>query len=213
MSKTRRVRSISSVWNQFAREPKGMAATPRTLLLRVRNRNDRSAWEQFDVIYRSLLRRYVAPWGFPHDEIEEIVQELMSRLVSHMQSFNYDEAKSFKSYLRTMARNFCSNRLRDRHEQIARTGAFELPQARELEPEPSFDNVWRKEHLRFCLVELRSEFGARDMDAFERLVLEERPVKEVADFFEKMPADVYRLKSDVLKKLRERMLANFGEEV
>jgi RNA polymerase sigma factor (sigma-70 family) len=183
-----------------------MHTTRVSLLLRIKNRRDATAWGEFDALYRPMLQRFAMMRGLNHAEAEDVVQQCMMAVQEHISRFDYDPKKGrFKGWLRTMVNNRVRNLLRDRHEQTAESQDFKRDQAREQPPDEMFDKLWREEHLKHCLLLVRAEVEEATFQAFQKYVIEERPVEEVCKALNLTTNQLYKVKWRVTQKLGEKM--------
>lgn len=190
-----------------------MDTTRSSLLLRVRNHADSSAWAQFDQIYRPFLMRFVLSRGICATDAEDVVQQCMEAVSRHIENFDYDPTKGrFKAWLRTITTNKIINILRrERAELPADGAAFSRSQSRETSPEELFDQVWRAEHLRHCLELIKGEVEVQTYQAFCALMLEDKSVDQVCEQFGMTPGQVHLIKYRMVRRLRERMIEICGE--
>lgn len=183
-----------------------METTRGSLLQRIRDRRDQVAWQEFDAVYRPLIRRFAKSRGLDDASSEDVVQHCMLAVHRHIDEFNYDPRKGrFKGWLRTVADNRIRNLVRGHRDQPAETRDLRQPQESEETPEDAFDRIWHLEHLSFCLRRIRSEVQESTFRAFELHVLEEWPVERVAIELKMTNDQVYRIKWRVLQKLRSEM--------
>lgn len=190
-----------------------MDTTRASLLLRIKNQRDAEAWAEFDSIYRPILRRYAKAWRLPEEEAQDVVQLCMLAIHEHIAGFDYDPKKGrFRAWLKTMVCNRVKNLLRDRREKPADSGDLKRAQAREPTPEEEFERIWMEEHLKHALEFVRSEVDGASFDAFQRYVIEEKPVNAVCDEFGMSAAKLYKIKWRLTQKLRKKMTEFTGEE-
>jgi RNA polymerase sigma factor (sigma-70 family) len=76
------------------------ARTSQSLLIRVRDTADQQAWDQFYERYAPMIEGWCRHW-FPR-EVDDMVQEVMRVLVRRLRTFEYDPAKLFRGYLKTV---------------------------------------------------------------------------------------------------------------
>jgi RNA polymerase sigma-70 factor (ECF subfamily) len=184
-----------------------------SLLIRIRNRGDHSAWSEFDSIYRPLLRRFARARGLSETETDEIAQQCMAAVDRYIGSFQYDPKRGrFKSWLATMVGNRVKNALRDRRDAQARTGDLAELREQGSSPEEMFDTLWRQEHLRHCLRMVKAEVEESTFDAFVAHVIEERSIEDVCREFAMTRNQVHAIKSRMTRRLRRRMVDLLGEE-
>jgi RNA polymerase sigma factor (sigma-70 family) len=187
-----------------------MQTTRVSLLLRIKNRRDGDAWQQFDNLYRPMLHRFATMRGLQHAEAEDVVQHCMSAVQQHIETFEYDPTKGrFKGWLRTLVNNRIRNLLRDRHEKPAQSAVFDRPEEGPT-PEELFDRVWMAEHLTLALRLLRDEVEEASFRAFQLYVIEERPVEEICAELNMNANQVHKAKYRLTKKLADK-LAELGE--
>src|SRR5207302_9237759 len=74
-----------------------------TLLARLRQSGtDQAAWAEFARRYGRLLYQWCRRWHLAETEAEEVAQTVLVRLVEKLRSFDYDPARSFRAYLKTL---------------------------------------------------------------------------------------------------------------
>ncbi|MFH1417663.1 MAG: sigma-70 family RNA polymerase sigma factor [Planctomycetota bacterium] len=183
-----------------------METTRASLLVRIKDRHDTEAWRMFDAIYRPMLYRFSVSRGLDHAQAEDVVQQCMVAVNSHINSFEYDPRKGrFKGWLRTMVNNRIRNLARDRHEQLAESQDFRRGQQCEQSPEELFDKLWMDEHLKHCLLMIREEVEDATFRAFSCYVIEEQPVEKVCEELGITANRLYKIKWRLTQKLSEKM--------
>lgn len=183
-----------------------MDTTRESLLLRLRDHGDQEAWSLFDRIYRPILSRFAAALGLRADGTEDIVQQCMQSVASHIGSFDYDPEKGrFKAWLRTMVQNKVRNSYRSgRRREVDGELLLNVPSTGSS-PEELFEQLWMQEHLWHCLRSLKNEVEEQTYLAFERYVLEQRPVQEVANELGLTTNHVYTIKWRLTEKVAAKM--------
>lgn len=96
--------------------------TSSALLLRLRDRDDQEAWAEFVARYTPMIRRWCRRW-FAR-ESDDLVQEILTKLVRSMGSFTYQSKpgrhgpmrRHFRSWLKTVARNVVAELRRRRRD-------------------------------------------------------------------------------------------------
>lgn len=190
-----------------------METTRASLLLRLRDRRDQSAWAEFDQIYRPMLYRFAVARGLGHAQAEDVVQQCMASINDHIDGFEYDPKKGrFKGWLRTMVNNRIRNLLRDRKEFFAESGVFRDRAAGGPSPDELFDQIWMDEHLKHALRLVRDEVEEKTFQTFYLYVIEERPVEDICKALDVNANQVHKAKYRLTKRLAERMAELTGEE-
>jgi RNA polymerase sigma factor (sigma-70 family) len=79
--------------------------TRQTLLMKIRDRHDEHAWDEFVDFYRPYVYRVIQNLGANAADCEDIVQEVMLIAWQKLPDFEYDSSKGrFRSWLVTIAR-------------------------------------------------------------------------------------------------------------
>jgi RNA polymerase sigma-70 factor (ECF subfamily) len=81
------------------------SATSPTLLGRLRQQpTDQAAWTEFVRRYGPKVHGWCRQWKLQEADAEDVTQTVLARLARRMQSFVYDPTKSFRGWLRTLAK-------------------------------------------------------------------------------------------------------------
>ena len=79
--------------------------TSASLLARLRGPTiDQAAWADFVRRYRPLVLGWCRHWRLQETDAQDVTQAVLARLVEKMRTFQYDPARSFRAYLKTLAR-------------------------------------------------------------------------------------------------------------
>lgn len=180
-----------------------MPATRSSLLRRVRNLGDRSAWREFDTLYRPLITGYALRAGMGPDAAEEITQQCLAAIVAAIHKFQ--ERVSFRAWLRGMVRRKIADYLADRsrHRRADTVVIMQTPDDGEG-PDELWEKEWNRAHLLYCVESLRSEFAEHTFEAFVLYVLHSLPVPQISTRLGMTPNQIYVAKSRVLQRIRER---------
>lgn len=190
-----------------------MNTTRASLLVRIKDRNDSASWQEFDGIYRPMLHRFARARGIDDAAADDIVQQCMTVIARHIQSFEYDPGKGrFKAWLRTMVNNRVKNLFRDRKDRAAESADFKREQDREAAPDELFDKLWMDEHLRHCLQLIRENVEPDTFKAFQSYVMDEEPADKVCADLGMNMNQLYKIKWRVTQKLGEKMRELLGDE-
>src|SRR5437667_2487635 len=86
-----------------------MNTTQITLLARLDNRQDSSAWREFDQLYRPMLYRFAHACGVTGTAADDLVQDCMAAVVQHIGGFEPASGSfpraSFRGWLRRIVVN------------------------------------------------------------------------------------------------------------
>jgi RNA polymerase sigma-70 factor (ECF subfamily) len=79
--------------------------TSATLLFRLRGpATDQQAWAELVNRYGPLVRGWCLHWRLQEADAQDVTQTVLTKLVARLREFDYDPARSFRAYLKTVAR-------------------------------------------------------------------------------------------------------------
>lgn len=196
-----------------------MAFTTRKSLLAQLREGGEIPWREFYTAYKPLILLCGGDCGLNADEKEELVQKVMCEIFrndiigkydpDHVPGnvvFKHDPARGrFRHYLRKIIR-YQALRI------IARRNNADIPfddAVQEAEQhtdnalEAAWDEEWKQHLLNMALVELKGRVQPETYSAFEMYALQNRPLREVAEFHDLSPSAVYTARSRCVAILRE----------
>lgn len=192
----------------------GMDATHPSLLLRIRDRNDASAWREFAAIYAPVVRAYARRYGVPTHELDDLVQEVLWAVSNLIRSFDYDPAKGrFRSWLHSVThRRILKWRagLRRAPLQPEDSQVLKNVTASDAELEKHWDRQWRQHAVASAMERVRQHVDPRTFEAFRRYAILQQPAGAVAEALSMTVSNVYLCKSRFLERLREEVEALDG---
>jgi len=167
-----------------------------------------AVWREFDSRYRPIIFACGRRLGLTEEGAADVAQQTLFEFVRDYRAGKYDRDRGrLRSWILTIARN----RIVDRQRQQARQLRWAGESAIAVLPDGDsrLQEMWQQEHDRYvfekALAELRetSRTHPVTLQAFELLVLQERPEQDVARQCNLSVAEVYRVKHRVTKRLRE----------
>ena len=181
------------------------SATSASLLLRVRDPADRTAWETFDVLYRPLIRLSCRRRGLQDADAADVSQEVMARVAKSIRGFEYTpERGKFRSWLGVVTDNVVRTFLARTARQYSVTAEDDRAAAPEMDP------VWNAEFSEYILAvacdRIRCEFEPMTWAVFEAVWLREESSAAVARRLGTTVRAVYVNKSRVLKRLEQEVM-------
>jgi RNA polymerase sigma-70 factor (ECF subfamily) len=183
-----------------------MNSTSISLIERVCQRQDKSAWERFVQLYTPLLCHWVRRLGIEGQDGADLVQDIFTVLVQKLPAFSYDPNKRFRAWLWTVVRNCCRERSRRRQVPIQPGEPEILSQATIPDiAEDVADEEYRCYLTRRALELMQAEFQPATWKAFWESVVNQRPAAEVAAELGLTENAVYLAKGRVLHRLREEL--------
>jgi RNA polymerase sigma-70 factor (ECF subfamily) len=188
--------------------------TSGTLLLRLRDLNDREAWTEFVNRYTPRLFGWCRKHGLQESDAADVSQEVLRKLVGAIRSFEYDPRRgSFRGWLKTVT----NNAIRDFVASISRTGrgsgdshagsalAAIVDPSAISELSATLDAAAELELLREAESRVQLRVQSHTWEAYRRTVLISEPASDVARQLNLDVTEVYVAKSRVLKYLREEV--------
>jgi RNA polymerase sigma-70 factor (ECF subfamily) len=194
----------------FAAEGVVDSNTSATLLARLRQvPPDQAAWAQFTERYGRKIYAWCCRWNLQGADAEDLTQDVLLKLAEKMQTFVYDPAKSFRAWLKTVARHAWSDSWSARKAGVAAGGsqALELLQTVEAREDlvQRMEEEFDRELLDEAMARVRVRVMPRTWEAFERTAIQGQSGAEVGQALGMKVATVFVARSKVQKMLQEEM--------
>jgi RNA polymerase sigma-70 factor (ECF subfamily) len=185
--------------------------TSTTLLVRLRQEPaDQEAWAEFVRRYGPQVYRWCRRWGLQEADAEDVTQAVLLRLSARMRTFSRDPAKSFRAYLRTLARYAWCDFLATRQQPGAGGGGSEVLgllhtiEARD-DLEQRLSEQFDQELLAEAQAQVRGRVEGHTWEAFQLTVLDGLSAADAAARLGLTVAGVYKAKSRVQQMLQEEV--------
>lgn len=174
--------------------------TPPSLLDRIRDHDDTSAWETFCDVYSPLLYDYCRKRGLQSSDAADVVQEVLLRVAKGILKFEYDPMRGrFRDWLyRIVYHEIC--RMAERKKQSNIVVANETEVAGKVDRE--WDEHFHNHILRTALDRVKPRFEPSTWEAFSLVWLHNQSPGAVARDLNRPLDFIYLSKSRVLKRLR-----------
>lgn len=184
-----------------------MSTTSVSLLDELRMNADESAWRRLVDLYTPLIRNWLARHSLPHQDVDDLVQDVLAVVVRKMPNFErHPQVGSFRRWLRTITFNCLREFWRSRRWAAKEAGLAELLDQLADSDSP-LSKLWDQEHdeyvARRLLAMIRPRFQPKTWLAFQRVALEGVSVDEVAAELGLSANAVFIAKSRVVHLLRE----------
>ncbi|MFO0831883.1 MAG: sigma-70 family RNA polymerase sigma factor [Phycisphaerales bacterium] len=130
-----------------------------------------AAWREFVDRYGELIRGFCRSRNVLGADCDDVVQEVLLSLAKAMPGFRYDPAKGkFRSYLKTVTLHaiFRKSGQKHRGEALADVEALTHAAAADDVVDATWEQEWRRYHLRRAMQVIDAEFSSRDRAAFSR---------------------------------------------
>jgi len=188
------------------------AETRPSLLVRIRDKSDAQAWEEFFNLYSPLLFSYAHDRGLSHEDAEDICASCYTTLVQKISEFEYDRNNSgFRAWLRTLVQRRVIDLYRKKQHASAHSCELERIVDQGESPDEAWERNWRVHHIRYCVAQVGKRVEASTLEVFRMLTELDLTVPEICDRMGMNPDRVYQIKSRMLKLIRQE-LDQFGIE-
>lgn len=183
--------------------------TSASLLERLRTSPDEAAWRRLDNLYRPLIRRWLLRDTSLGEEVEDVVQEIMSVLIREIPRFQRRRCGSFRRWLRTITAHRLGAFYRSRQNRPrALGGALEdSPLMQLVDANSELGRQWDQEHDRYVLARLleliEPLFEPTTLSAFRRVAVDGIAPAQAAEELGLSLNAVLIAKSRVLNRLRQ----------
>ncbi len=183
--------------------------TTSTILDRLRDFEDRTAWDRFADRFHKPLVSFARKTGLTSADAEDVAQEILLTFAQRYRDGNYDRTKGRLrhwlfgiAYRQNLGVRRKLARQRAKAAPVADTSFWaDVPD--EAEASKTWDREWEQALFQRCLQRVRNDLKPATVRAFEMLVLEQRPAAEVAAELKMTRNAVFIAKHRVLSRLRE----------
>ncbi len=169
---------------------------------------DSDAWRKLVQLYSPLVFHWCRQSGFDSHTSADLLQETFLAVHKALDRFEREQAGSFRGWLWTIARNKMRDAAR-KSPPVASGGSSAQAQWQDLaEPEPDEQSVSgeRKHSLMHRAFDLiRVDFNDATWAAFQGVMIEGKPAREVAAELGLSTGAVYQARARVLSRLREEL--------
>jgi RNA polymerase sigma-70 factor (ECF subfamily) len=185
-----------------------LSQTSASLLNRLRrDANDQSAWNEFVSRYGPRIHAWCRHWNLQEADAQDVTQIVLLQLAAKMRTFVYDPSRSFRAWLKTLARHAWSDFIADRQRTATASGDSRSLAALETVPartdlEARLQEVFDLELLQLATDHVRERVEPHTWEAFRLTALEGLPGAEVALRLGMPVVSVFKAKSNVHKMLQ-----------
>jgi RNA polymerase sigma-70 factor, ECF subfamily len=187
----------------------GTMSAPETrdsLLLRIRDSQDREAWYEFVDIYRPMVYRIGRRHGLQDADALNLVQEVLCKVERAIGRWVTSQpAGSFRRWLRIVARNAAIDAIRQAVPDAPRGGTSVqqfLHSVGEVQANAELTGELEREAFRWAARRVKHEFNESTWTAFWQTVVEGLPCAEAAAQSQRSVGAIYTARSRVLRRLK-----------
>lgn len=190
--------------------------TSASFIIRLQGR-DSEAWRDFTELYVPLIRYWCRRRNvLARPERQDILQDVLQKVSVSIGKFDHTrKERSFRGWLRRITENRIYDFLQERtkREDVSRLYSdpahwgISVAPPETLEEENEVDAEQEAEEhqvlLKQVLGRIKSEFREKAWDVFHLLCVAEKDSSEVAEIMKMTPAAVRKIRSRILKRIRE----------
>ena len=187
-----------------------------TLMMRLRQAPaDLQAWDEFVRRYQPMIRDWCLRWGSRPEDAEDVAQEVLLKLLAAMKTFQYDPARSFRAWLKTVTQNawhdFTKSHRRESTQDMERFQA--IPDSRPAldDLRSRIEDAYDRELLELAMRRVEKRVKPANWRAFQLTALEGRTGADVATELGMPVARVFIAKHRVERMLEEEIRILRGE--
>jgi RNA polymerase sigma-70 factor (ECF subfamily) len=195
----------------------GFLPTRRSLLMRIKDPDDRVSWQEFFDMYSGLILAVSIRAGLSQSEAQEVLQETMIAVCKKIPDFEYDPNKGrFKGWLLKLTRWRIDDQFRKRPvnvrgstETSSRTGktsvVARIPDPRGCDLEAIWDEEWRQNLFRAAVERVKRTANATQYQIFDLYVLKQWPPEKVARMLDIKVGRVFVAKHRILELVKKEI--------
>jgi RNA polymerase sigma-70 factor (ECF subfamily) len=183
--------------------------TRASLLLRLRDPRDGTAWGEFVRLYAPLVYGYLRKQGLQDADVADLCQQVLGAVSGAVGRLDYDPSRgAFRNWLFTVVRRKLADwRAAERH-RVRGSGDAAVHEVLErvLAPprlEADWEAEWRRQMFARACAEVRRDVTDSTWQAFWRTAVEGQPGKQVAADLGLSVAAVYHARSRILARLKD----------
>jgi RNA polymerase sigma-70 factor (ECF subfamily) len=189
-----------------------MAEIPPTrasLLVRLRDPGDETAWRDFVDLYTPVVYGYARKQGLQAADAADLSQEVLGAVLTSVKRLDYDPRRgAFRNWLFTIVRRKLANWRAASGKQCGGSGDTATHQLLDQAPgdnrlETLWQAEWEQHLVGWACEQIRRDVTPTTWQAFWRSAIEGRPGKQVAVDLGLSIAAVYHARSRVLARLKD----------
>lgn len=188
-----------------------MSSTPTTrpsLLIRVRDADDRDAWDEFVELYTPMIFSYATRRGLQQADAADLAQDVMLSVARSIGRFQYDrQIGAFRAWLFRVTGNRLRTLMNQKQRRAHGSGDSRVQRLLAEIPASEDESLWQTEYKKrifeWAVNKVRVEFRSATFEAFEQTALQQQPAAQVAAALNVSVGAVYIARSRVTARIRE----------
>lgn len=184
--------------------------TTSTIIRDLRDLSNQTAWRGFVDRFHGPVVGFVAKMGFSEEDAQDVAQESLVAFADTLREGRYDRERGrLRSWLFGIAykQAMRQRQASARRERLIESGEAAERAISEMPDEKSagelWNTLWEQFLVQECFRQVRREFQADNVRAFELIVREGYDAKEAAETVGTTTRAVYNAKHRILTRMRE----------
>lgn len=187
------------------------SGTHASLIERLQEGPSGSAWDDFVDRYGRKVFLWCRQWGMQQADAEDVTQEVLLAVARQIAQFRYDPDRSFRAWLKTVARRACNKLLEKLKQPDAPQESCVMALLANVEARDDLlnriDEECNRDLMAYAMKRVQSRVLPHTWEAFWLLAVDGIAGLQVAERLKMPLAHVYVAKSNVQKMLREEIQA------
>ncbi|MFK7734772.1 MAG: RNA polymerase sigma factor [Pirellulaceae bacterium] len=182
--------------------------TRESLLIRVRDPQDRDAWDQFVSVYRPVVYRMARLRGVQHADAEDLTQRVLVSVSQSIQDWEPRAGAKFRHWLARVAKNAAINLLSRQPKDRGRGGSgysASIEAVSSSSEEAMFELEYRRQVYRRAADIVRHRADDKTWLAFSLTMVDGLSVEQAAVRIGESVGMIYAARSRVLRRLRNEV--------
>jgi RNA polymerase sigma-70 factor (ECF subfamily) len=182
--------------------------TSLTLMLRLqKSSGDPRAWDEFVERYRPMIRAWCLKWRLQESDADDVVQEVLIKLLAAIRKFQYDPGRSFRAWLKTVTQHalsdFVATRRRNPGQLASPIDLIADSDDARTDLEQQIENAYEAELLELAMSRVKKRVKPATWEAFRLTVIDGQSGANAAAKLEIPVAHVFVAKHRVQKMLQD----------
>jgi RNA polymerase sigma-70 factor (ECF subfamily) len=185
--------------------------TRQTLLVRLRDHGDHSAWSEFVRLYEPAVYRLGRYFGLQDADAQDLVQDVLAAVARSVDDWDPDRQQGrFRNWLFCVAKNAACNQVRRRRDKLRGLGGTSFIARLEAvsvdDPAATqFELEYRREVFRHAAEIVERDVDAKTWRLFQRTVIEQEPIASAAGALGLSMGAAYTARNRVLSRLKREV--------